>query len=116
MTRFLDSVLDQLVLRLNLVATGLLPCILIVTIVNSILSITIFFIATVNIFSRFYNAMAGPTLILNTTQFGHADLLDELEAGANEVFISIAKTKMSMVVRRKLKSFILILFFLFHSI
>ena len=29
--------------------------------------------------------MAGPTLILNTTQFGHADLLDELEAGANEV-------------------------------
>ena len=30
--------------------------------------------------------MAGPTLILNTTQFGHADLLDELEAGANEVF------------------------------
>merc|ERR1712192_362578 len=34
---------------------------------------------------RFYNAMAGPTLILNTTQFGHADLLDELEAGANEV-------------------------------
>ena len=37
------------------------------------------------IFTRFYNAMAGPTLILNTTQFGHADLLDELEAGANEV-------------------------------
>ena len=35
--------------------------------------------------TRFYNAMAGPTLILNTTQFGHADLLDELEAGANEV-------------------------------
>merc|ERR1712198_263049 len=34
---------------------------------------------------RFYNAMAGPTLILNTTQFGHADLLDELEAGANEI-------------------------------
>ena len=29
--------------------------------------------------------MAGPTLILNTTQFGHADLVDELEAGANEV-------------------------------
>merc|ERR1712210_116240 len=27
---------------------------------------------------RFYNAMAGPTLILNTTQFGHADLLVEL--------------------------------------
>ena len=40
----------------------------------------------IKIFSRFYNAMAGPTLILNTTQFGHADLLDELEAGANEVF------------------------------
>ena len=37
------------------------------------------------LFTRFYNAMAGPTLILNTTQFGHADLLDELEAGANEV-------------------------------
>ena len=54
--------------------------------------------------------MAGPTLILNTTQFGHADLLDELEAGANEVFFKYSKKKMSMVVRRKLYSFILFLF------
>ena len=101
-------------LRLNLAATGFLPCILILTLFNNILSITIaiFNITMIKIFSRFYNAMAGPTLILNTTQFGHADLLDELEAGANEVFISIAKTKMSMVMRRKLKSFILILFFI----
>ena len=37
--------------------------------------------------------MAGPTLILNTTQFGHADLLDELEAGANEVLYKYGKNK-----------------------
>ena len=104
--------MDQLVLRLNLAATGFLPCILIFTIVHNILSITIaiFNITMIKIFSRFYNAMAGPTLILNTTQFGHADLLDELEAGANEVFFKYSKKKMSMVVRRKLYSFILFLF------
>ena len=86
--------MDQLVLRLNLAVTGFLPCNLILTIVNNILSITIaiFNITMINFFSRFYNAMAGPTLILNTTQFGHADLLDELEAGANEVFCNGSNT------------------------
>ena len=41
--------------------------------------------------SRFYNALGGPTLLVNTTDFGHADLLDELEADANQ-WLSFCKT------------------------
>jgi len=40
---------------------------------------------------RFYRALGGPTLLVNTTDFGHADLLDELEADANQ-WLSFCKT------------------------
>ena len=58
--------------------------------------------------------MAGPTLILNTTQFGHADLLDELEAGANEVFYKYSKNQNEY--GRKTKAKELYLDFVFYFI